>query len=400
MIRLLAFGFSALAVGCHCKPTTPDNSGCIDRLDTCHGILCGGGGNSPYTNIFPANGLSPIGKCNDDQIRLVPSSLSGPQCPAGTNLETDESHTHLVGRKNGKLACAGAQLKDATFEIGTLKHSVKLKIADVRPYQTSYEGYRIEYNGETTCNYDTSVKVLADLGFKPPEKPSTSTPTPDGYKPDPDDDLVIAKGGGVFDVNTGNVVYHGDNYFNLACVGDALAKATFYNLASTEQGTVAALRMLTARYGTKRSYTVRGMMIDWTVFQQSKREPKLEALWDADGKVLCIETPRLVNLLVNGKPFDTKELPKELQPVGCVATGSATTPGICDRDEWIAKLKAESDVKAPCSSVQMDRVALESCSDVDGKLVLSSKNVCPAPVTAASAPPASAPTNPDPAAPK
>ena len=404
----LVLASALLIVAAGCSSATHGAKGtpiCARLFDGCHGLNCGTGGNSPYTNIFPVNGLNSTGKCNADRIQLVPGTLHGGGCPDATDLELETWHSRLVGRKGGTVVCAGAELAQAMFTVRTTAGSVELTIDEVRDFiegPHAYEGYKIvrTHGGKSACDYDESLAILKDLGFSPPSAGSGSTQlTPDGYTPDPNEDLAVAIGGAVFDVNDASVLSHDGQFFNLACAGDALAKTVFYELNDNEQRTKAALRMITAKYSSETSYTVRGMTIQWLPFHGSDNDASPEAFWNADGKAMCIQKPRLLDLKVNGKQVKTEDLPRDLQPTGCASTGSAALPGKCNDTDWVAALKAESQVPAgPCPTTPPTGAVLESWTDPQGRIILTPRGQPPKAVTAPSQPPANAPTNRDPAA--
>jgi len=294
----------------------------------CNGMICGGG-NSPFTNIFPINGMSAdgAGACNRDGIRLEPHSLQGPKCTeADSDLMLDDTRTKLVGKKHGRITCAGDQLDGASFTVRAGRQSLPLTISQVRqfdddsPYHQHHEGYQIKNGNAQLCDLNAAREALYTLGFKKVPDPEPKPLRPYGYHLGDNDDLVIAMPGPAFDVNTAEPIEHPDpaHFFNLACVGDALAKASFYKLTGDARDTMAALRMITANYCGKRM-TVRGMHIEWESYPPPLKSKVLEAEWDRDGRALCIEKPRLMDLRVNSPSeiFRPQELEPGLQPHGC-----------------------------------------------------------------------------------
>lgn len=351
-----------------------------ENADTCTGAACGGG-NSPFTNIFPVNGVSAIGDgaCNADGIRLTSGSLEGGKCVAGgSDLVLDETGTKLIGKKHGQTTCSGADLTGASFLVHRAKHDLRLTISEVRqfdddgPDHAHHEGYRITYNDNQLCDFDASRMVLHDLGFQLKQESQYVPLVPFNYHPGPNDDLVIAVAGPVFDVTTAEPITEPGlaNFFNLACVGDALAKTSFYKLAGAARDTKAALRMITANYCGRRM-TVRGMHIEWQSFPpRSLESAMLEAEWDRDGNALCIETPRLMELRTETPEavLPPQQLTPELQPKGCES--NAAPPGKCDKDCWILHLKEECDVHARCSKVNSKRVRFKSFVDTAGHSII------------------------------
>lgn len=378
------------AAGCHHHHGQPKPNMCLQTHGPCQGLICGGG-NSPYTNIFPVNGLSSSGACNSDEIQLMPGSLHGGDCGDHATLEIDSTQTQLIGTKNGARVCAGKGLEHASFTLRSGGASVELMIETVKPITEglhSYEGYRIVRHGKPACDYDESLEILEQLGFHPKHPPPNFSPVKgEGSNAD----YVVAMGGPIYDVVNATVIPHeGEGFFNLACAGDALAKTAFFDLRDHE---TAALRMITAKYATNHAYTVRGMMIDWKKFHTTDQPPPTEAFWDADGKVLCLEHPRLLDLKDDtGQIVPAQQLPA--QPAGCTSDPKGGPPGTCDQQHWVENLQKESNVAGKtCASVPAGTYVLQSWSDPSGKLILTPKNQPP--VT--SPPPESAPTNRDPA---
>jgi len=304
--------------------------------------------NSSATNTFPINGLSMdgSGECNQAHIQLIPQSLTGGGCPSGADLTFDKPTGKLVGKRGGKTVCSGQALAGATFIVRSLSATAMFTIANVRNFQvqgTSYEGFRIESGGASMCEPAIAARVLHELGFgrgapKPVGGPAF---VPDGFTPGFDDDLVIALGGPVFDqvqqIDRAIADTEG-RFFNLACVGDALAKLTLNKLTfSTEELTETALKMITANY-CGRPLTVRGIEIEPIV---TDRAATHEASWHAR-KAGCIDTPRLMKTKVNGRPVAPQDLPPDLQPRGCF--DEATGRGTCDHNGWITALRRQCGV--------------------------------------------------------
>ncbi len=374
-IILTAVALSLAQAACHHKESPGGLKRCLAR-DTgswCTGPQCGAG-NSPHINTFPINGLSPTGECNDDRVQLIPGSLSGPHCPAGSSLDFDPYKRRLIGRTATQLTCEGTNLKDATFKVrGPADNDVVLKIAEVRGLKKhpEYEGYKIVHGNDTSaCDDTASREIWKALGLKGADHPIDNPPIiPDGSTPDLDDELAVVVDSPIFNMQNAKVLFPHGEFFNLACSDDALAKVLFYDLAEGEQWTTAALRMLTARYDGTHPYTVRGMTID-VVVHQDKQDRTLEARWDADGKALCISNPRLLWLVKDGKTIDPTTLPKDLQPPGC----EKGDKGKCDGPQWTAKLREQAGVpttSCPDVAPVPANVKLESYVTKDGKLILS-----------------------------
>jgi hypothetical protein len=320
----------------------------LSQMDICTPPDCAP--NSPATNTFPINGLSMDGRgeCNQAHIQLIPQSLSGGGCRSGADLTLDKASGKLVGKRGGSQVCAGQELAGATFTVRSLSATAVFTIANVREFQVQgkpYEGVRIESGGESMCEPAVAQRVLHELGFgrRSPRQIAQPAYIPDGFAPGFDDDLVIPLGGPIFDQikEVGRTIADTEGrFFNLACVGDALAKLTLDGLNfPSEERTETALRMLTASYCGK-PLTVRGINIEW--FAADRPVPH-EASWRAR-KAGCIDTPRLMKLHVNGQPVAPQDLPRELQPEHCYDESQGH--GVCDETAWIEALRTQCRVPA------------------------------------------------------
>lgn len=354
---------------------------CVQALaGPCTGIACGGG-NSPFTNIFPVNGVSANGACNADGIQLIPGSLESRQCGPGFDLtfETDSTTgtAKLIGTKPGHPPCKGPALENATFFVRSPWRRLQLTIDKVEQFPDEahgqHEGYRITGNRHSTCDLAGARQVLQDLGFRVPaaEEPPESY-IAGGYVHQASEDLVIAMPGPIFHPHTAEPIPGLDlGMFNLACAGDALAKTNFYGLGRNAQFAKAALRMFTANYcGTR--LTVRGMQIEWEVSPTAKGERETEAWWDQDGRAICIEHPRLAELPVMsaGARVSLYELPQDLQACGCKT--DPKQPGKCDHDKWIKHLQNECDLPmTTCAKIpNPPPIRFKSFVDPDGHVII------------------------------
>jgi hypothetical protein len=262
----------------------------------------------------------------------------------------------------------------AAGPVVTLEISVR-EFDDDGPHPEHHEGYRITHGGAQLCDLVAARGVLTALGFNVPPEPAAPHyvhHVPYGYKPGANDDLVVAMPGPVFNVNTAEPIEHQDPayFFNLACVGDALAKASFYKLTGDARDTKAALRMITANYcGTR--MTVRGMHIEWESFPPKPLgSTELEAEWDQDGNAICIGAPRLMDLRVEPKDtiFPPQQLSPELQPKGCKS--AASPPGTCDKDCWTLHLRDECNVPPRCPKEDPPQLRFKSFIDVTGHHII------------------------------
>lgn len=295
----------------------------------------------------PINGLSVdgSGQCNTAGIQLVPRSLAGGSCPSGTSLTLDTTGRRLVGVRSGRVVCERDQLAGATFAVRSASATLSLAIANVRRFtvdRETFEGYRIESGGASTCDPAVADRVVLELGPGAGTGPAIRPrfPAVDGFHPGSHDDLVIAVPGPVYDDRERPVPGSGAGYFNLACVGDALAKRSLYHLyTSDDDRNETALKMLTANY-CGRSFTLRGAQIEWITLGGRWSH---EAGWQK-GNAQCLDMPRLMMLEVGGARVSPEDLPGELQPHGCEPTAGGR--GTCDRPAWIDALRAECKLAA------------------------------------------------------
>ncbi|HEY4240458.1 MAG TPA: ADYC domain-containing protein [Kofleriaceae bacterium] len=388
----IAWSLTALVVLAACPKHKPEPCSSPQLLVTrslvsgpsgpCTGLACGGGANSPFTNVFPVNGLDSAGTCNVDGIRLVPGSLVGGQCPDGATLAIDADGKALVGTKGGTMVCSGTDLKGAKFQVIASK-AIDLSIADVRTTTKddgNHTGYKIQYGNKQVCDYNASVAALVAMGVKITPI-AVEGPSPAGYTPITDDELAIAMPGPIFSVRDGAKTSDSAAFFNLACSGDALAKSMFYELASTAYQTTAALRMITARYDQIQPFTVRGMTVGFTPGLSTLNpttDPHVEAIWNADGGAACLATPRLLDLIdskTNQKLTAFDKLPEGLQPEGCLSflPGKFTCPSSTAWAKAVAT-QAGSSLKS-CIGINVPPHGLVSYVDAAGFLVLTKHNL-------------------------
>lgn len=329
--------------------------------------------NSPIANGFPINGLAATGEgvCNQQGTQLVPGSLSGGGCGRGADLmlspPPDGYHGPvLVGKRDGVEVCAGQRLKDARFEIGSHNGaSVLFTIEDVQQLEDDGpEAYKITVGKQSACDPVVADSVRAELGL-----PLFSEPLKvPNYVPTARDELVIAVPGPLYDMVDRTIPGTAWDWFNLACVGDALAKRSLYNLYTEDPGdedrdskNETALKVITARYCGDRAFTLRG-----APFSASPAlTEELEALWH-EGRATCLEVPRLLTLTRDGEPVLPCDLPDEVQPDGC-GEGAC-----CDPSEWVAALRDECGLQdLSCSDIGLPPPQFESRVYVDGLRVFA-----------------------------
>lgn len=319
--------------------TAPGRHGNSPDLDCTSGTC---GPNSPIVNTFPINGLSKRadGACNASGVQLLPHSLQGGRCGVGADLGLDPSGTRLVGTRNGQTVCTGEHLAGATFQVRSFAPAtLTFTIASVRPIVTldgkaQYEGYQLERDGVPACNARTAQLIKQDLGLVSADASVSALSTPSGDPSVPQDDLVIAVDGPLYDHADKLIVGSQDRWFNLACARDSLAKRSLYGLytAGDDARNETALHMLTANYCGK-PYTVPGVELQWEVHNSIPQIRQEEALWHG-GKAICLDTPRLMTLTTGNNPIAPADLGSQLQPRGCADQS-------CDADRWIQALRAE-----------------------------------------------------------
>jgi hypothetical protein len=344
-VASMAFAVALAGCGHKQEPVAAPDCRSSGRDIECKPLDCGG--NSRVVNTFPVNGFTKDGRgaCNIAGVQLLPQSLHGGGCGSGADLGLDPTGTRLIGTRRGEVVCSGKRLAGATFTVRSFaKAKISFTIAKVREIQglhgKTYEGYRIESGGASACEPGVAQRVRRQLGLVAEEPaprravPVAALPTPAGYQHGPNDDLVIAVDGPLYDGRDQLIDDSRAHWFNLACAGDALAKRTLYELylAGNDARNDTALRMLTANYCGK-PYTVPGVEFGW--LRDDMRPKLLEARWYA-GKAACIDIPRLMMLQVTeGEPYNPALLPAQLQPKGCDKGEN------CDANGWITALRAE-----------------------------------------------------------
>jgi hypothetical protein len=164
--------------------------------------------------------------------------------------------------------------------------------------------YRMTTNDGSLCKQTPSEKARDTLGI---EKIKGLT------DPTPGNDLVIPVLSELYD-RLGRPVApqrskwmdKRPEWLSLACVEDALAKRSLYDLYTDNvKNSRAALNMLMANYCNDRHVTTRGVEIGWeladdaaapraeTISQRTSSQTMLEAKWDEHGAV-CLSEPRLL----------------------------------------------------------------------------------------------------------
>jgi hypothetical protein len=277
-------------------PSPPDASvlpDCAPPPGECHSAACGG--NSPQRNAFPVNGIRTNGDCNPDGVQLLADLIDGVgDCK---NAKLDMRDGKLVGRKGKKVECEGTELQGASFEVrNSNKDKAAIKIVQVTTYKSDNGEEREAYLLESVKTPGTGLcRWQASNDFRVNElklKPIKYLDELD----EPKHNLVIALRSELY-YQDGNPVEpkdkwqsHEREWINLACVDDALAKRSLYDLNNSESLSRGrkALRMLTADYCGGEPATTRGIEIAWT-------PGKLwESRWTESGAA-CLTAPRLLH---------------------------------------------------------------------------------------------------------
>ncbi|MEP6859354.1 MAG: hypothetical protein ABJE66_01965 [Deltaproteobacteria bacterium] len=289
-------------------------------------------GNSPIVNSFPINGLDPagIGTCNPEHIRIDPGNAGKPvKCPNGSVEYSAATGTLVIKNPSGGT-CAGSDLVGASFVARTESGHVTLTIKDVITIPAGLatkEAYRIVASipGSPPSTADLSVcdstragQVRGEIGLGPNigeykvTRPGwTPPPPPDHW------DYVIALPGPLYS-NMVQPIASSDGFFNLACVGNSLAKLTVEAITLPTDGAptqYAALRMMTGTYCNV-PRTMAGMYITHVRGTSGAGSGSAETDWSAAGAA-CLEAPRLHE--VGNYPDVT--FSSDLIPPGCGPTG-------------------------------------------------------------------------------
>lgn len=297
-------------LGCGAKEPSPGSGPPLKTCVTppepaCTYTQCGA--NSASINAFPINGLREDGECTPDGSQLVPGSLQNADC-AGATLSMEGKK--LVGRKaDGTIQCKNAKLLGATFVIRTQFGEEKLEIVDIVDYAPDPEepdktvtAYRIAWVKETEtdsvtkkkkglCTSKRIRKLRKALKMKYVEY------TDYGDLPDPKLDLVIPVRSELY-TRLGDPVgidpswkdKTTNEWLNLACVDDALAKRTMHHQTTSDiSRNRAFLRMWTADYCGGVPFTKRGEGINW----KKQGNLEIEAQWSETGAT-CVTAPRVL----------------------------------------------------------------------------------------------------------
>ena len=263
------------------------------------------GGNSPLVNSFPIGGVSSAGRCNiTEGVQLVPGSIEGGACKGGT-LDLHENQLVARDAKTGEILCQGEQLENSTFALRNWnKKEARIKIDKVQHYefQATHEkrfAYRmvsLKNPNESLCAANAAIKFRAELEIEMEDWNKVIKGTDAATS-----DLAIAVRSELYHLDGKPVKVRKKwaanwettrvDWVHFACVEDALAKRSFYDLYTDNvERSRAALRMLTADYcGSGLPATRRGLKIDWS---GTSTNP-LEASWSEKG-ARCLTDARLL----------------------------------------------------------------------------------------------------------
>jgi len=367
--RPLICTFALLAGGCsETKSPQPQPTVALTSLKmctkppppSCPFYTCGG--NSPVINAFPINGVRSDGECNLEGVQLVPDSLSGGLNNLCNGSTLDVRDNKLIGlRSNGTTACEEDQLKNATFVLrshvdrtdGSGKRTLTVQITDIQDYTAdngeTRKAYRMNAGKGPLCNPLDSSDARVTLGLD--LIPGLSDPPMDR-------NFVIPVTSELYD-RLGHAVPLGigwerktPDWLHLACVDDALAKRSLYDLYSDSvEHSRAALMMLVANYCGNLHVTMRGVYVAWQLLddsskpkhpvtraQKSDADVMLEAEWGPEGAV-CVSEPRLLY----------RDGPSAQVPTDLPADLANICPSNCAPDAWANALR-ECDKIKPASA--------------------------------------------------
>lgn len=316
-----------------CEPPTRDG---------CSTYQCGP--NSPFVNGFPINGLRPNGECNAQGIQLLPGSMAGGagnKC-AGATLDFDDQDNTLIGRRGKDIVCSGEDLENASFVVRSWRNqSQTIHVRSVAMYMDSTGEFRKAYHivgsGASLCLKEHSKKLLEQLQVDRSYSADSDPVARDQFVVPIRSELYNIHGA-AYDINPDWRLQERE-WLHLACVGDALAKRSFYDLQTDNLSrSRAALRMLTANYCGKMPITTRGIEINWG-FQRTDLGCSVEAGWTEDG-ASCITRPRILYRDLQN-PSVPGNLPERLTKL---------CPN-CDVIAWEKAIRtcAQNDVRPTCA---------------------------------------------------
>lgn len=347
------------------------------------------GANSPTINTFPTNGVRPDGECNNDGVQLMPAMvMGGPNGKCnGTTLTMRNNELVTLNPKDRSEACVGKDLEGATFVLRSwvkkngAYNTLTVKIAEVVP------AYQADEADEANQTDHADHAWRPRVAYRMTDEKGASLCTAKGATdarsqglglealagltdPRPGRDLVIPVRSELYD-RDGHAVpistrwrSSDAEWLNFACVDDALAKRSLYNLYSDDTTTSrAALMMLIANYCGDLHATGRGRRIRWEIGSDSPAAAAtdlLEAKWGPHGAV-CMSSPR--ELYQDG-PAPT--VPHD--PQADLLKMKETCPTCTTPEAWANEMRACQTMKdkhaPPPPRLRCDQCTTEDCKAV------------------------------------
>ena len=333
------------------------------------------GANSPTVNTFPTNGVRSDGECNNDGVQLMPAMVTGGpngKCN-GTTLTMRNNQLVTINPKDNSESCTGEDLKNASFVLRSWTkkdgkyNTLTVKIADVVPayaadgIQHPRMAYRMtDDKGVSLCTAKGSTEARdKQLGLGP--LTNLTDPTPGR-------DLVIPVRSELYD-RDGHAVPLSTKWksidlewLNFACVDDALAKRSLYNLHSDDAATGrAALMMFIANYCGDFHATARGREIRWEIASDATSAPRgtsiLEAKWGPHG-ALCMSAPR--ELYQDGA---TPTVPHD--PQADLLKMKELCPGCTTPEAWANEMRRCQTMKYKQEQQQQQQQQILPCEKCD-----------------------------------
>jgi hypothetical protein len=293
--------------------------------------ITGCGSNTPILFGTPIIGLSAEGIPNAEGVILnsrltrVAGTSTRPACDTGATLRVRDGA--LIGGKDG-AECPAAEMIGMAFWISVpLPHcrahqcnerkQVQIRIDQVASVQTwevtasrpvptlRLVWHNLDEAGDLApeARVGESICPLREAWMEDWQKPSVSVdPLKRRVWKEETDHLLIVQGETYQRDATVDPTRVGAAWFNIACVGTAIAKMRLLGYDpmgiggfTTREERQATLKMLTARYRTERSYTSKGVPLRWIHYPSKEFEgtpaewipSRIESYWGKDG-ALCL----------------------------------------------------------------------------------------------------------------
>jgi hypothetical protein len=330
---IIVAGVATPLAGCGMSEEPCGDEDCESRSSAieqpCESFGCGGNAQIMGTSFHELH-ASPSGGAglpNDGGV-VVESFLSGqgaePRLTHGTGMVLDVQGDRLVGLVAGQSAVADQELYGATIRLrGNVSHSLSIHAMAEIEFWVSAEGrpgrvraYTLAHHQPGQASHVTICGPRISLPGPPHNPRSWGDGTADSTRDDvpigePDVlNMAIIFAGDRYDRSRGTVDASGEpGWFNIACVGTALAKMHLLRHTSAGSGSTsspnleqrqAMLKLLSAdycgdgdayaRHGTPLFYQDQGGLYDPAPWL-GDRVAEFEAIWTADG-ALCLDDPR------------------------------------------------------------------------------------------------------------